>query len=154
MITDPLGRLEAEHEVALAALERLEHAALELGANGPPEMHLAVAREVHALLAGAVREHNESEERALFPLLGSDAPLGPFLEEHQTLWRLEEHLARAIERREGAQVADVSLEIVDLLRAHIRRENEVLFPMARAQLGPEGLAAVARELDSSPSGSM
>jgi hemerythrin-like domain-containing protein len=148
MMADPLQRFEAEHETALAALERLEQAALELRARGPADPHLAVARDVQALLAGAVREHNESEERALFPFLGQDAPLEPFLEEHQTLWRLEGDLAGALQRRDGPRVADLSLEIVGLLRAHIERENQVLFPMARALLGPEGLAAVARALDS------
>jgi hemerythrin-like domain-containing protein len=151
--TDPLRRFEAEHDVALAALGRLEHAALQLREDGPRDAPLAVARDVQTLLAGTVRDHNESEERALFPFLGSDAPLGPFLEEHQTLWGLEERLARAIEGRDGLQVADLSLEIVDLLRGHIQRENEVLFPMARTLLGPEGLAAVARVLDSQPSDS-
>ncbi len=144
--TDPLRRFEAEHEVALAALARLEQAAHALRLGGPVEAQFAVAREVHGLLCGAVRQHNEDEERALFPALGDEAPLGPFLEEHQTLWRLEEILARALDHREPEGVARVSLEIVDLLKGHIRRENEVLFPMARALLGPDGLAAVMTRL--------
>jgi hemerythrin-like domain-containing protein len=35
---------------------------------------------------------------------------------------------------------------VDLLGAHIRRENDVLFPMARALLSPAGLAEVMMRL--------
>ena len=143
---DPLQRFEEEHDVALAALDRLERAAEGLRAGGPGDAHFAVAREVHGLLCGAVREHNEAEERALFPVLGDGAPLGPFLEEHQTLWGLEAELDRAIDRRDSEKVARASLDIVELLRAHIHRENEVLFPMARALLGAEGLAAVARRL--------
>jgi hemerythrin-like domain-containing protein len=146
MNADPICRFEEEHEVALAALARLEQAAHALRHGGPVEPQFAVAHEVHGLLCGAVRQHNEDEERALFPALGDEAPLGPFLEEHQTLWRLEEDLARALDHREAEGVARVSLEIVDLLGAHIRRENDVLFPMARALLGPEGLAVVARRL--------
>lgn len=144
---DPLHRFEAEHEVALAALERLERAGEALGDSGPPEPHLATAREVHGLLCGAVRRHNEDEERALFPVLGEDAPLGPFLEEHEILWRLEADLGDALDRGDRDRVARLALEIVDLLRTHIRRENEVLFPMARALLGADGLAIVARRLD-------
>jgi hemerythrin-like domain-containing protein len=125
--TDPIRRFEEEHEVALAA-------------------QFAVVREVHGLLCGAVRQHNEDEERALFPALGDEAPLGPFLEEHQTLWQLEERLARALDHREAEEVAHVSLEIVDLLGGHIRRENDVLFPMARTLLGADGLAAVMARL--------
>ena len=145
--TDPIRRFEQEHEVALAALARLEQAAHVLRGGGPAEPQFAVAREVHELLCGVVRQHNEDEERALFPALADEAPVGPFLDEHQTLWGLEEDLARAIDRRDCEKVARVSLDIVDLLRAHIHRENEVLFPMARALLGPAGLAAVAKQLD-------
>ena len=147
MTADPIRRFEEEHEVALAALARLEGAAESLHAGEPPDRHFTTAREVHELLRGAIREHNEAEERALFPLLGEEAPLGPFLDEHQTLWGLEADLGDAIERRDAPRTSRLSLEIVDLLRAHIRRENEVLFPMARALLGPEGFQAVARRLE-------
>jgi hemerythrin-like domain-containing protein len=147
MTADPLRRFEEEHEVALAALERLEQAATALQESGPPESHFAATREVLALLRGAVREHNENEERALFPLLGEDAPLGPFLEEHEILWRLEVDLAAALERQDRTRVTRLAFEIIDLLRIHIRRENEILFPMARALLGAEGLASVARRLN-------
>jgi len=144
---DPIRRFEEEHTAALAALDRLEAAAEMLRTGGPAEPPLAIAREVHGLLCGAVRRHNEDEERALFPLLGEDAPIGPFLEEHETLWKLEADLSDAIDRVDRDQVARQALEIVDLLRTHIRRENDVLFPMARALLGAEGLAIVARKLN-------
>ena len=147
MTTDPIRRFEEEHVVALAALDRLEAAAAMLRTGAPAEPQLAIAREVHGLLCGAVRRHNEDEERALFPLLGEDAPIGPFLEEHDTLWKLEADLVAAIDRGDRDQVARQALEIVDLLRTHIRRENDVLFPMARALLGADGLAIVARNLD-------
>jgi hemerythrin-like domain-containing protein len=149
MSDDALTRFEAEHRVALAALERLERAALGLRAGEGVGSHLAEVGEVLTLLQGAVREHNEAEERALFPLLGADAPLGPFLEEHEFLWGLESTLETALRNGAAARIADVALEIVDLLRAHIQRENEVLFPMARVLLGSDGLAAVARALGSS-----
>jgi len=62
--TDPIRRFEEEHEVALAALERLEQAAHALRDGGPVvEPQFAVAREVHGLLCDAVRHHNEDEER-------------------------------------------------------------------------------------------
>jgi hemerythrin-like domain-containing protein len=147
---DALARFEEEHRVALAALERLEQAALALRSAEPAERHLAVVGDVLMLLQGAVREHNEAEERALFPLLGAEAPLGPFLEDHQALWDLEATLEIALRGGDRRRAADVALEIVDLLRSHILRENEVLFPMARVLLGPDGLAAVAHALDSGP----
>jgi hemerythrin-like domain-containing protein len=70
------------------------------------------------------------------------------MDEHQVLWGLERELEAALEQRAAEPTARLSLAIVDLLRAHIHRENEVLFPMARALLGPAGLLAVARRLES------
>jgi hemerythrin-like domain-containing protein len=40
----------------------------------------------------------------------------------------------------------VAHALVDLLKAHIQREDDVLFPMARALLGAEGLARAAELL--------
>ncbi len=143
---DPLERFEAEHEDALAALNSLEAAALALDA-GPSDEHFEMIRRVHGALAGAVREHNENEELALFPLLGEAAPTGPFVEDHVALRTLERELIDAVERRDADEVASLSLTIVEKLRDHIERENTVLFPMAREILGAEGLQEVARRLE-------
>ena len=136
---DPLLRFEEEHDVALAALARLEAAAA--------AQDLATAGEVLELLRGAVRRHNEDEEAALFPLLGTEAPLAPFVDEHVVLRRLETELSAALTRHDAGAVAQAALDIVHLLRAHIERENTVLFPTARTLLGPAGLAEVARRLE-------
>lgn len=142
MIADLIRRFEEEHDVALAALARLEAAAEALRSGGPVEPHFVTARQVHELLCGAIRRHNEDEERALFPVLGEAAPLGPFLEDHETLWSLEDELAVSLDKGDGDRVARVAFEIVALLRAHIQRENEVLFPMARAALGTRSVVVL------------
>jgi hemerythrin-like domain-containing protein len=147
-VTDPLKHFEAEHTEALDALARLEAAANGLMAGSSPAQHFVTIREVHGLLSDAIRKHNEAEERVLFPFIEQDAPVGPFMDEHQVLWGLERELEAALEQRAAEPTARLSLAIVDLLRAHIHRENEVLFPMARALLGPAGLLAVARRLES------
>ena len=143
MTGDPLIRFEAEHQEALVVLGRLEGTAAALRRGGDPASHLVAVLEAHAFLAGAVRTHNDNEERALFPLLGEDAPVGLFIEEHQRLRGLEVELARTAREGDATATADVAFELIDLLRNHIAREDEVLFPMAREQLGREGLARVA-----------
>ena len=118
-----------------------------LQADPTSDEHRRVVGEVLAVLRTAVREHNEKEETTLFPLLGEDAPTAVFEEEHRTLWALERELAVLLtERGSAARVAAVALEIVNLLRGHIGRENAVLFPMARAVLGPAGLELLCRRL--------
>jgi hemerythrin-like domain-containing protein len=147
MSADPIRRFEEEHDVALAGLARLEAAAEALRDGAAGHQHFAAAGEVLELLRGAVRRHNEDEEAALFPLLGTEAPLAPFVDEHIVLRRLETELSAALTRHDAGAVAQAGLDIVHLLRAHIERENTVLFPAARALLGPAGLAEVARRLD-------
>lgn len=145
-MTDPLERFAAEHREALAVLGRLEQAAAGLRDRGDPATHFATARDAHAFLAGPVRRHNENEELALFPVLGDDAPTAVFVEEHGRLRALERELDRAIGAADARHTAAVAVELADLLRAHIAREDDVLFPMARALLGAAGLARVAARL--------
>lgn len=146
MTADPLHRFEAEHREALAVLDRLERAATHLRHGDDAEEHWRAARDAHAFLAGAVRAHNENEERALFPLLGPDAPTAIFVEEHQRLRALERALEIALAADDRVRMAGTAIELIDLLRAHIAREDEVLFPLARELLGPAGLARVAAAL--------
>lgn len=143
---DPLDRFVAEHDEALAELEKLEAAADALSDDGDPVENLATARAAHEFLSTAVREHNENEEHALFPVLGDRAPCEMFVAEHEELRAAEARLRAGIESGDAAETAAAAYLIIDLLRAHIQRENEVLFPMARHLLGPEGLARVARRL--------
>ncbi len=146
-VGDPLLRFEEEHRHALRELDVLEHAidALENGKHAEPLLE-AVA-DVHAFLNTTVKEHNENEEAALFPHLGEEAPTGLFIEEHTALRDLERRLGEALCADDPVEaVCEPARDIVSLLRAHIQREDEVLFPMARARLGPEGLALVSRSL--------
>lgn len=144
-MSDPFLVLEREHEAALAELARLERAALALREDPASAPDRATVRDVLVVLQTAVRQHNETEERALFPLLGGEVPTEVFEAEHRSLWALEQELAGLVAGDgAGARVAAVALEIAALLRGHIERENEVLFPIARARLGPEGLAALAQ----------
>lgn len=148
MLQDPFGVFTEEHQHALGELDRLEQAVQELSAGRDVERNLAHIRHAHAFLSSAVRTHNEHEEQALFPFLDEDAPTQLFIDEHVQLRNLEEKLQAALAGEEPRDpVIDLALEIVHLLRAHIHREDEALFPMARAMLGPEGTVRVARELD-------
>ncbi len=145
--SDPLKRFEEEHRHALRELEKLEVAVIAIEAGASPGQHLRTVREVYGFLSTEVRRHNENEERALFPFLEDQAPCEPFEKEHRQLRELESRLALALDSsRPEALVPAVARSIIELLRAHIDREDNVLFPMSRDLLGREGLAAVAKEL--------
>jgi len=127
-------------------LDRLERAATAFRNADTAAAQVAEARDAHAFLAGPVRDHNQNEERALFPALGPDAPIAIFIEEHQRLWELERELEMALAGADLARAATTAFELIELLRAHIAREDDVLFPLARERLGAEGLARVAAAL--------
>ncbi len=146
--TDPINALYAEHDAALQALSRLDDAAGALARGEASPEVVARFDESLGFLETEVRAHNEWEETHLFPSLeltmGPNGPTGCMRDEHQALWgryhRLEplrlamrKGSASASDRAEAARIAS---EIVDLLRAHIEKENEVLFPMARRMLRP------------------
>lgn len=143
---DPLARFEEEHRAALAQLARLDRALSDLAEKGTVGSSMAAAREVLAFLQDAVQRHNQDEELALFPLLADHAPCEVFEEEHGTLRDLESRFAMALDAKDIDAVAGTGRVIVDLLRAHIDRENEVLFPAARNLLGASGLQQVAERL--------
>ena len=146
---DPIERFEEEHRHALGELEKLEAAARAMaGATGNiAETQLEAARAAHEFLSTAVREHNENEELALFSVLGDEAPTEPFVEDHLAIRAMERRLLAAIESRDTTETAAAAVAIVDVLRDHIDREDNALFPMARELLGPEGLLEVSRRLE-------
>lgn len=147
LAADPLLRFEAEHADALVVLNRLEQACQKLEAGDPPAAQLAIVREVHRFLTTAVRQHNEDEEAALFPLLDAELPIALFEMEHSTLRSLEHQLNDALRSANPVErVPPVADALSHLLRAHIDRENHVLFPMVRERLGSSGLAKVAARL--------
>ncbi|MGD2216628.1 MAG: hemerythrin domain-containing protein [Gemmatimonadales bacterium] len=143
---DVLERFEAEHDDALAALEKMEAAAFSLSSGASRTEVLANLREGQAYIATVLRRHNDEEERALFSVLGGRAPTGLFIAHHAALRGLQAELLGALEAANVQTAASVALSIVQLLRSHIDRENTALFPMARRLLGAEGLAEVARRL--------
>lgn len=147
VINDPLARFAEEHRTTLRSLDRLEAAARALAQGDAPASALRAAGEVCAHLATAVRRHYDNEERALFGQIDEEAPVAPFVDEHRTLRRLETDLEAALDGPTPDQdVPPVAQSLIALLRAHIEREDRILFPMARAILGPEGLAEAARLL--------
>lgn len=135
--------LRDEHEVILQALAVLERVATRL-ASGQPVSDSALTDLVQFLQTFADRCHHGKEEDQLFPAMrakGIGNTLAVFLEEHEEGRRYLRTLAS------GASIAAraaAARRYVALLRGHIERENEVLFPMADGLFTAEEHAALAR----------
>jgi hemerythrin-like domain-containing protein len=142
----PTDLLRDDHRVILAALTTLEAAAarLETGAPLPEGLWAGL---VDWLREFADRTHHAREEDALFPAMiaaGLPAVGGPIdvmLEEHVE----GRSLVAAMAAGPPAARAAAARRYVQLLRAHIDKENEILFPLADAVLDEAAQAALLRE---------
>jgi hemerythrin-like domain-containing protein len=142
-MTRPTDVLRAEHDVILTALDLLESAARQPGVDDGWWAEIAT-------WFGDVadRLHHGKEERALFPALvgagvpNEGGPIGVMLEEHGE--------GRALVRRmaAGGPVAPgAARQFVRLLRHHIAKENDVLFPLADELLDEDAQRRVGRMCD-------
>lgn len=147
----PTQELLAEHDAVLIALQILEQVESALGAgNEQAPEHLG---QILDFLKGFVdRCHHGKEEDVLFPELErrgvqrDGGPIGVMLMEHDLgrghVRAMSDGLDR-LRRGEAAVVTPIrgnARAYRDLLRAHIHKENNVLFPMAD-RLVPDEVAA-------------
>ena len=133
--------LREEHEVIQRMLAVLEAAASRLttGEDVSPQVFVGAIDFVRTFADGC---HHHKEEEALFPALEArgmpreGGPVGVMLTEHDEGRRLIRELDAAVGRladRDPGARADIGQavrEYVALLRDHIAKENDVLFPMA------------------------
>lgn len=145
----PTATLRDEHMLILRALGLLE-AAVELVERGRPIPGGWWAELIAWIRTFADRNHHAKEERALFPAMAragvpaeSGGPIAVMLEEHVEGRALVQSMA-AGEARPSAAAAR---RYIDLLRAHIDKENEILFPLADSVLDETAQAALRREFE-------
>lgn len=134
-----------EHEVILFALKILGAIEQRLNAGLP------AASEDLAAFIGFLKEfadkcHHGKEEGILFPALVAaglpeqNGPVGVMLAEHvqgrKYIRAMEASLHPAVDAKAFTKAAS---DYSALLQAHIRKENEVLFPMAEKVLSPSQL---------------
>jgi hemerythrin-like domain-containing protein len=144
----PTDLLREEHRVILKALDALERAAGRTAAGG------SVADAwwtgvVAWLRVFADRNHHAKEEAALFPAMvkagvpSAGGPIAVMLEEHVEGRRL----VTVMDANSGAARLEACRAYVALLRAHIEKENEIVFPLAAAVLDEQAVLGLRREFD-------
>ncbi len=146
-MTTTLERLGEDHQGVLQRLTQVENA---IGRAASDLSDFA------RFLESEVMQHFAVEEQALFPLLArhlgeEDGPLAVMNSEHATFRGLLGELRDGVRAGDGAAQRRAGGEIVSLLRAHIAKEDNVLFPMAARVLSPEEqheVEALARAMNS------
>jgi hemerythrin-like domain-containing protein len=130
---DTIAVLSAQHQEVLARL-----AAVEAQLSG----HDAELADFATFLEGDVVQHFALEEDALFPLLArhpgvAQGPLSVMHQEHAAFRELLNSLRGAVRAHDvDAQRAHAS-DVIELLRAHIMKEDHVLFPMGARVLSAD-----------------
>jgi len=90
--------------------------------------------------------HFEVEEEIVFPAMSgienSRATIYQLVDEHRNLERLVHRLRQA----RGLQLSRVLREFADLLEAHIRKEERVLFPCYERNISPKHAGQVKTQV--------
>ncbi len=144
--------LVAEHDQILRCLELLEVLCLRLddGPNAPEQAAGTVVRFLQEFADGL---HHKKEEGTLFPTMGSagmprhGGPIAVMLSEHdegrEYVGAMAESVKRLGDETSRNNFTRAARSFVDLLRNHISKENQILFPMAESMLPPAMAAEVA-----------
>ena len=154
----PTDVLRHEHKVILMVLDAAEREALSMEGGGPPA-GARVSQVIEFCRNFTDRCHHAKEEKHLFPKmrerspLATERPLGVMMGEHQEGRRLVTGMADGLLRacdgdRAAVQgLAAALIEYVDLLRAHIDKEDNVLFPLADKVLPAEDQKALVEAFE-------
>ncbi|MBI5216858.1 MAG: hemerythrin domain-containing protein [Ignavibacteriae bacterium] len=146
-INDPLEIFVKEHEEGVHYLHQLQTATKYISQSGFSFDAFMKLGEAIRFIDNELRAHNEKEEKYLFPLLEHHAgnPVRIMLEEHRELWKLFARIRQCVEDIEEGRIyattvkelVQASDQLYELLLNHIKKEDEVLFPMAKKVLTQE-----------------
>jgi hemerythrin-like domain-containing protein len=151
--------LSNDHRVIEQVLRCLSEMASRASASGIVDVDSADSA-LRFLRNFADKCHHKKEEDVLFPALArvgftpEGGPVAVMLEEHEVgrtyLGRIESGIQQARLGAKGATEAFVAAvrAYVDLLTAHIAKEDNILFPLADHALGGAGGAAVLAGFES------
>ncbi|MBI4547911.1 MAG: hemerythrin domain-containing protein [Ignavibacteriae bacterium] len=141
---DPIHILMREHEQASQALAQLENAVLSIDQTGFSVEAFEQIGKAIRFIGTTFREHDKKEERYLFNLLEKHQAglTQDYRREHRELWSAIDLLMSCVRDVELGRLHGLSLReliqtsklVVELLRAHIRKENTILFPMVKELL--------------------
>lgn len=153
----PTQVLMAEHELILEALDALERKVAAIRAGTTPD-RAYFEKAVGFLREFADKCHHGKEENLLFKRMTErgfpvqSGPIAVMLSEHEAgrayIRGIADGAAKlGTDPAAADRIADNARGYIDLLRAHIGKENNVLFPMADRTLSPEDQGHLAKEFE-------
>ncbi len=153
----PTQILVEEHTLILQALDALEQKLSQLE-RGAPADRVYFEKAVEFLRTFADKCHHGKEEHLLFKTMvdrGFPREVGPIavmLHEHEVGRAFVRGIAEAAASAPGdpgaaRRIIENGRGFIQLLRAHIDKENTILFPMADNILGPEDQVYLEKEFE-------
>ncbi len=144
---DITDRFVVEHQVFLRQLTILEEAML-----GPADSLAGRLGAIVETLHGPLEAHADAEEGILFPELearmgGDSGVLTVMVAEHRTI---QSTVAEIETCRDAARARRLAEDLIDVLREHIAKEDDLLFPAARDLLGSARLVELDQRYASVP----
>ncbi len=155
----PTEILSAEHRVIERVLDCLDRIAARATEREVLDVR-STQNVLRVLRTFADACHHGKEEKLLFPRMEARGmprhvgPLAVMLEEHELGRRAVRALTEAVEAVMGGNKAGIALfahharEFTDLLRDHIAKEDEILFPMAESMFTAEDRAQLLKAFES------
>ncbi len=153
----PTEVLMHEHQIILLVLKGVEREANAIATTGIVNTE-RVAEVVDFFRNFTDKCHHGKEEKHLFPRMEErgipreGGPIGVMLLEHEEGRGFVRRMAELIEKPLGdesvrLQLSDAMLGYVELLRSHIDKENEILFPMGDSVLSETDQKELAEAFD-------
>ncbi|MBI2038641.1 MAG: hemerythrin domain-containing protein [Candidatus Nealsonbacteria bacterium] len=141
-----IEELTANHKEILAKTDELEKA---VGMT----LDLDKVKEFLEFTENYAEPHHHKEEKVLFPALekkgipNEGGPIGVMLAEHEIKRGLVKELRKAVKDVNEDKIKENALAIVSLLRDHIFKEDNILYPCAKDALSEKELADLAGQCE-------
>lgn len=129
---NPTDILRKEHDIVLNLLDKIEKC-IEKKDIKSSEKNIAILDEEFG------RHSLNKEEKALFPEIEKfmpreGGPTGMMIMEHEDLVGSIKEFKEAAKNKNIERLNEVGMHIINLLREHIGKENDILFMMAEMHL--------------------
>ena len=138
----PMEILRKEHDAVLKVLDALE--------GSIRKKDTASSQKSIKLLESEFNRHSlDKEEKALFPEIEKfipreGGPTGMMIMEHEDL---VDSIKRFKEELKSGNAERTGMHIIDLLRQHISKENNILFMMAEMHLDEKQKSAILKKFE-------
>ena len=149
--TGALDILAQEHRNVTIKLKQLETATTSMEKGEMARENWLVLEQFSEFIKKEIRNHFKNEDKVLFPILGEilgmeSGPVAQMSEEHQILYEAFDHLQNGVEKKEKKEALEGAKIILNIFNEHIRKEDNLLYQVARESLAPWQLEEVNKKM--------